>query len=370
MKVSSPRRFCCGALVALALVTSLLTSAPTVFASAPGPSTPVPTNPNARSVTGGYVPYSAKWLAAKNAYLLRTGFTPYTRKGDLSRVPFVLCCPTCGNCNPPPPAAYELSTANVQGVWEPSNGENPNFGPGTANYDDSYTHYKDGNFFFLCGPGAANNALFYWPDPMNFMTSTKIKDPSVGSITTWTSERMRGYITNVAWHIQWPGWSHPGMMDDHYQSYGATLYGLQDGMNWEASGENPSDWSNYFYTIVWWNQSNENTFHQDVVNDISVNFVPVVAEVEALDLPNWKWTSNNIKPQQEKHFITIIGYDDTVGIYYYTDTCAASTTCNFSGSGKDGTILQASQSQMWQAITDVPVNQSTDPSAGDGGWVW
>ncbi|HLY31174.1 MAG TPA: hypothetical protein VKQ36_09090 [Ktedonobacterales bacterium] len=63
-----PWRLSCGLIVTLALFAALLTSAPSAFASAPGPSTPVPVNPGARSVADGYVAHNAQWLAAKLAY--------------------------------------------------------------------------------------------------------------------------------------------------------------------------------------------------------------------------------------------------------------------------------------------------------------
>ncbi len=58
------------------------------------------------------------------------------------------------------------------------------------------------------------------------------------------------------------------------------------------------------------------------------------------------------------------------GMYTYTDTCGASTLCNGTGYGNDGGYNTVSQATMWNAITSIPVNQSTAPSAGDGGWVW
>jgi hypothetical protein len=47
----------------------------------------------------------------------------------------------------------------VQGVYEPSNGQYPNNGPGTTDTDASGYHYLDSDFWDLCGPGAADIAL-------------------------------------------------------------------------------------------------------------------------------------------------------------------------------------------------------------------
>src|SRR5260221_14779551 len=64
------------------------------------------------------------------------------------------------------------------------------------------------------------------------------------------------------------------------------------------------------------------------------------------------------------HFITVVGYDDAKGIYYYTDTCGHSTDC---GSLSDGGVHTVPQGQLWAAISAVPVNTSTAYNAGDGG---
>jgi hypothetical protein len=151
-------------------------------------------------------------------------------------------------------------------------------------------------------------------------------------------------------------------MDTHDPSWGMTLYGIRDGLNWEASNHDPRTWHTYFYTLVWWNQSSAAQFHQQVQDDIANAHVPVVAEVAARLLPNWAPHGKPIN-----HFITVVGYDDTKGIYYYTDTCGNSTDC---GSLSDGGVHTVSQAQLWAAITAIPVNTSTAFNAGDGGYVW
>jgi hypothetical protein len=171
---------------------------------------------------------------------------------------------------------------------------------------------------------------------------------------------MRGYMMKLGWQIHAPSWASGayGMMNAQPRSSAVWLQVVRDGMNWEASGENSSDWSNYFYVVTWWNQVSENDFHNQVVQDIATSNVPVVAEVNAQMMPNWTNYGG-----RTNHYITIIGYDDNLGQYYYTDTCAHSTNC---GSNYDGLVHTVPQSQMWSAITNIPVNQST----GDGGWVW
>ncbi len=160
-------------------------------------------------------------------------------------------------------------------------------------------------------------------------------------------------------------------MLDHtyYPTQGTTLYGMQGALNWEASGENTSTWLNYFYVIVWNNvpekSTDQATFHSRVVDDIYNSSVPVVAEVNANMLPNWQRTGMN------RHYITILGYDDTQGIYYYTDTCGASTNCNSSGHGTDGQLKSVDQTTMWNAIYNIPPTPVPgDPTQGDGGYIW
>src|SRR5262249_23167006 len=164
------------------------------------------------------------------------------------------------------------------------------------------------------------------------------------------------------WRTSIPGWQQLGMMDQHDPSNGVTLYGLRDGLNWEASRHNAASWHDYFYTVVWWNQSSAAEFHRPVVDDIASAHVPVIAEVNARLLPNWSSAGRPIS-----HFVTIVGYDDVHGTYVYTDSCGASTGC---GSLKDGGTTTVSQTKMWAAITAIPVNTSTSYDAGDGGYVW
>lgn len=270
-----------------------------------------------------------------------------------------------------PPSSVELSPYNVELTMEPGDGQHLNDPNGSA-LDAALNPYLDSNMFNLCGPGAADNALFYWPAPPNALGNHLYTDRSNGVQSTWGSSRYRSYMMRLAWDIQPPGWT-PGMMDSaHNPSYGVTLYDMRDGLNWEASGENTSTWSNYFYAIRWWGDSGvtQSTLHSDVVADTwngGGNGVGVVAEVDAHKLSNWGTASF-----VTKHFITIIGYADGYnnGLgpqYYYTDTCGNVTGC---GSNSNAGIQIISQSAMWTAITNVPVNKSTAYNAGDGGWVW
>lgn len=234
--------------------------------------------------------------------------------------------------------------------------------PGGAGSDITGASYTDRNLWELCGPAAANNTLFFWNGKTNVWGKHTYTDPSDGVTTTWDNTHNRAYTLHLAWEIRWPGAPYAGMMDRHNPSYGVTLYGMRDALNWEASAENVSDWQHYFYTNEWWDENTPETLHTQIEADIVLSSKPVVAEVDARYLPNWPTLSD-----QKNHYITIIGYDNATGKYAYTDTCGHTTGC---GSNKDGGVNYIPYSQLWQAITSIPVNRSTDPHAGDGGWVW
>ncbi len=281
------------------------------------------------------------------------------------------------------PNSYTLPTSGnpVAVTWEPGNGQYPNYGPGTSHNDDAnyaYGVYSDHNFLDWCGPGAADIALWYWPAAPSLETTTEVDlsyyvkyDTNV--YTTWNSERMRGYMSYLAWDMYWPDGPHAGMLDDTaYPTDGTTLYGMQDALNWEASGHGSDGyWVNYFYIITWWSDVGTTepvvaaALHNDVVDDVWYNGVPVVPEVDASYLPNWKGQTGNVH-----HSIVIIGYDDVHSTYTYVDTCGYYTGCNQHSANTDGKTHTVSQTTLVNAIMAIPVNKSTAPNAGDGGWVW
>jgi hypothetical protein len=276
-----------------------------------------------------------------------------------------------------PPCADELSTANaVPNIFEPGAGCTANYGPGTSTSDDlNHGYCADTNFFNLCGPGAADVAMWYWPAPPNLVDKHNVVDPKhTSTSTSWNGydkdnvPRTRGYMAYLAFQMKASGWTQPGLMEQ-YAPGGVRLQEERIAMNWEENGHTSN---NGFYIVQWHYDPNlnpsggtEGTLHSQVTTDIYYSNVPVVAEVNARKLPNWSSTG-----AQVLHFITIIGYDDlahnadgSYGKYYYTDTCASSTTC---GSFHDGGVNSASYTQMWNAIMGAPYS----PSTGDGGWIW
>lgn len=284
----------------------------------------------------------AAWVAAKLAFTV----TRPTPPGSAMASP--ACAGPCASY----PAAAVLDTHVIQNTLEP-----PVMGTDAAGQP-----YVDHNMSRLCGAGAVANTLYFWgKGPATATPATRV-DPSNGVATYWTTDHNRAYLLSLAWETVIPGWPHAGLMDAHDPSWGVTLYGVRDGLNWEASNHNASAWQTYFYTLVWWNQSSAETFHQHVRDDIANAHVPVVAEVNARQLPNWSPQGKPIR-----HFITVVGYDDTNGIYYYTDSCGKSTGC---GALSDGGVLTVPQGRLWEAISAIPVNTSTADGAGDGGYVW
>jgi hypothetical protein len=124
--------------------------------------------------------------------------------------------------------------------------------------------------------------------------------------------------------------------------------------------------------IVWNNvpqqSSDQAMFHSRVVSDVYSSSVPVVAEVDANLLDNWQ-VQGALQPN--RHYITILGYDDTNGTYTYTDTCGSSTGCNGTKFGSDGGTHTVSQQEIWNAIYAIPPTPfPNDPMRGDGGYIW
>src|SRR6185312_8850932 len=135
----------------------------------------------------------------------------------------------------------------------------------------------------------------YWPLPPNLHDYAYVSDPlNPTQNTSWNGSdvdgttRMRGYMVHLAFEIEPPTWAQPGMLPEStFQSGergGATLQAVRDAVNWEASGENASDWAGYFYIVTWNNSYSsesamESALHQAVVNDVYYNHVPIIVEI-------------------------------------------------------------------------------------------
>ncbi len=77
--------------------------------------------------------------------------------------------------------------------------------------------------------------------------------------------------------------------------------------------------------------------------DVGRDGVPVIAAVDAYDLPNWQ--AGSATPHT-RHAVTIVGYDNTANppTYTYIDTCGRS--CNNRGGNGYGQLHVISQAQM------------------------
>lgn len=386
--------------IAAGVLTITLTSAPVAQAS--GPNSNV--TKSQHSVTTNQDP---QWLAAKLDY--RVVAINTQGKGGANIRPTIVAAPVIdlaaqksaklvpGTQVPlvsGAPTSYTLpySGTGAQYAAEPGDGAH---GTNFPNYsgdrlDDYGTtvwsghSYYDPYYVTLCGPGAADVALFFWPSPPNYGNYSNVVDPLVipNSSTTWKGQdndgtyRMRGYLLHIAFQIHPPTWYKIGMLPQStYQSGelgGATLQAMNDGMNWEASGENLSDWSSYFY-VVQWNSAyyNQRTYpgnlytalHNDIVTDIGISQRPMTVEVNASYLPNWGSGAN------VNHFVTIIGYNDSTGQYGYIDTCKFYTGCDtgtHESQGDSPDLHWVSQSTLAAGVANIGTNQTT----GDGGWIW
>lgn len=371
-----PRRF---VILVLAIV-SLVVLAPTTYASAPNPNS-TPTG----QAQGSKTQQDPQWLKAKFGYRVFSGVIPGQGKGvhthpSILSTPFFNPLTTGGSLTPntAPPSSYTLGSA-PQYDAEPSDGKYYNFPESNwlFTYDDAYHHYADGNMYSLCGPGAADVATTYWPWPPNYADYANVTDSLANNeATSWNSsdvdgtQRMRGYMVHLAFAVKAPTWTKYGMLPQTYvqtsQVGGTTLQVVRDALNWEASGENTSNWSSYFYANDWNNNYTsesavESALHNDIVSDLWYNNVPVIVEISAKlpYLPNWpNGTGVN-------HFVTIVGYDDVQGTYKYVDTCKSFTNCNYRGIDTPD-FHPVSQHDLADGVWNIHTNKTT----GDGGWVW
>ncbi len=256
--------------------------------------------------------HNAQWVALKLAHrlsapgvVLPAGATPQ-------------CVTPCD--------IYKILNGSVTGTTI----EAPGYGT-----DDHGDNYVDKYLWSFCAAGAVDNALYYWNGKTNTYPAGWYTEPSYANYHTklyWTSsDHNRSYEMYLADQVWVPGWGTPGLVTFYNYPYaGAGLGDVTNTLNWEASGHS-SNWQNYFYVTVSSSGLSAATLQSDIVSDINGGHA-VVAEVDTGYLPNWRTALY--------HFITIIGYDTTAGVYYYTDTCG--TAC---GSTTNGGINMINQSK-------------------------
>lgn len=281
---------------------------------------------------------------------------------------------------PGAPTSYQLADSASASIAEPGAGYDTNF-PLSSATDDASATYFDPYYATLCGPGAVSVALFYWPPAPDRGPNASVTDPLLGSAakTSWNDwdvdgvYRMRAYMLRLAYQVRVPGWDQQGMLPQSYlqsgQLGGATLQVVNDTLNWEASGENPRDWTGYFYHIQWnsdfygdqrhYPMNLYEALHADIVSDLTRYHTPVIVEITAGYLPNWR-DANPVN-----HFIAITGYDDAAGTYTYLDTCKEYSGCNTGGADAPS-LHSADQLQLSAGVAHI----ATSGATGDGGWVW
>jgi hypothetical protein len=165
MRKLATRRFAVFAGIAVALRFAVFS--PTAYAGAPF------SNPGASVNYHDPTHQDPHWLALKYAYCIRSGVYRGEPKGTHTH-PYIV---SSAFSTATTYSAYELNINDpVPTTWEPSSGCCSNFGSGTASYDDARHYYSAGAFFDLCGPGAADNALYYWPTPNNFLNNSNVYD--------------------------------------------------------------------------------------------------------------------------------------------------------------------------------------------------
>ncbi len=244
--------------------------------------------------------------------------------------------------------------------------------------------YSDKNFWNLCEAGATTAALYYWqqltgrPDVTGtagyFLDPYEAEGaawpspgPRVGHVRTasrigtyWSGSdaidgytaHARGYIAYIGMAIRLPGWESAGeaVYADStgkplYPTIGAPRTNIQAALNWEASGQAAEAWAEFWYTSV---MRFEPTMARDlrmaVMLDVGRDGVPVVAELDTHDLPNWQ--AGSATPHI-RHSVAIVGYDNTANppTYTYLDTCGRA--CNSRGGNRERPGPRNRRSRRW-----------------------
>lgn len=332
MKIFSTS-FLLAAMLAISLATSWLAGPSVAFASG-GPSAG---HGHHQSVQ------NPQWLARKQAGLIHPSGVhidcPIAALRGTITTPQV-----CGV-----PLSIDLNQIQPVDVQEP--------GPGCISgvVDDIGQAYCDQNQAENCGPGATAVALNYWGG-INWGATLAVDDhwSTVNGQRAdlyWNDTHHHAEIAYLAVDVHWPGQS--GWPGEIYyandgESLGAYYSDIISALNWEASGENSSDWQNFYYGFV--KAPSVATLHADIVSDVGIDHKPVIANVWTNDLRNnitpSDWHGNNTG-----HSIAIIGYNDTAGTYEYVETCGPQCGGTYG-------IHTIPQSQLQQAILDD--NESED----------
>ena len=278
----------------------------------------------------------------------------------------------------PVPPKRTLDVSWTRWVVEP-----PGYGT-----DEKGNRYSNLSYWNLCGDGAMTVALWYWrqlagyPDVTG--TAGYFLDPYAAEGLAWPSNgpaiavsggirlgtywsdsdgvsgftaHGRGFVMYLAMAAQPATWQSAGLSvfarngKPLYPTFGTPRTNIQTGLNWEVSGHDPSNWTQAYYASV---IRPDPTLARDltaaVMLDVGRDGVPVVAAVDAYNLPNWQ--SGTATPHT-RHAVAIVGYDNsaTPPTFTYLDTCGRS--CNNRGGNQNGKLHVISQADLVLAIQNT-----------------
>ena len=207
--------------------------------------------------------------------------------------------------------------------------------------------------WYLCGPGAAAVASWYWSFAP-FPGDGTYSDPHASLY--WLTNYGKTDIMHIAYGINPPnsGWTSPGVMYyGTYPSAGTSNPDLLIGMNYEASGES-SNWQNYYYLLASYSNLIASNLLSDIEYDTYSYGVPPVVSVNDRYLPDWQ----NSNYRGESHDIAILGYNNSNSTYTYYETCdSGKAGCETTGYG----VKTISQSELYTAIEN---------DGQEGGLIW
>jgi hypothetical protein len=297
---------------------------------------------------------SAQWLAAKNAESL---VGP-----DGVRIDSPLAAAT----------SAALSTTYTRWIIEPLGGSWFDGDPGIAGW------YTDKNYWNECTAGASAVAMGYWQIKYGFPNVSGMSGFRKEPYTSWPSgyptfrnqssgsyfggtdsfegytSYARGYIQYMSMSVSTPGLAHPGIDEFFNPTTGAQEYPQGGGTPSKNKAALNYESAMAFWAYVPWSTGNlAATLRSHVGSDIGVG-LPVIARVDAGDLPNWA----GLALGKVEHAVTIVGYNDTTLTYTYLDSCG--TSCNNRPGNQNGGVYSISQAKMAQAMID---------GVGDG-FIW
>jgi len=224
--------------------------------------------------------------------------------------------------------------------------------PGGGTTPDASGHlYTDGYFWNFCGEGATTVALGYWNTirPINQVGSYTNTDPH--TTTTWDDTYNRAFIFWLGDEVKPPSFGSYG--EFAYGTYpGGTTYttDLRDTLNWEASRESSSSWSNYYYGIVWASNLTQSDLMSDIESDVGIDGHADVVDVNTAYLPSWAGKNKSLS-----HYVAVTGYNSSNNTLTYVDTCG--TGCGSDGNG----VYTISLSSLYNGIEN---------NNGNGSIVW